>query len=88
MSYLRLRLTGLPGVAILTPTHPSLWAGILSFAVPQRDHAQLASALAGDGIMLGHVLHRGAIDALRVSLHAYSDHADIDRLALALQRRL
>ncbi len=87
-SYLRLRLAGLPGVAILTPTHPSLTAGILSFAVPGRDHAQLAGALAGDGVMLGHVVHRGAIDALRASLHAYSDHAVIDRLVLALQRRL
>jgi isopenicillin-N epimerase len=89
VSYLRMRVAGLPGIVFLTPTHPSLWAGILSFAVPNRDHAALAAALAAeDGVVLGHVKHRGAIDALRVSLHAYSDHAEIDRLALALQRRL
>ena len=89
VSYLRLRLAALPGIVFLTPTHPSLWAGILSFAVPNRDHAALATALAvEEGIVLRHVVHRGAFDALRVSLHAYSDHADIDRLALALQRRL
>ena len=89
VSYLRMRLAPLPGIAFLTPTHPSLWAGILSFAVPNRDHAALAAALAAeDGIVVRHVVHRGAIDALRVSVHAYSDHSDIDRLALALQRRL
>jgi selenocysteine lyase/cysteine desulfurase len=89
VSYLRMRVAGLPGIVFLTPTHPSLWAGILSFAVPNRDHAALAAALAAeDGVVLSHVKHPGAIDALRVSLHAYSDHAEIDRLALALQRRL
>jgi selenocysteine lyase/cysteine desulfurase len=89
VSYLRMRVAGLPGIVFLTPTHPSLWAGILSFAVPNRDHSALAAALAAeDGIVLSHVKHHGAIDALRVSLHAYSDHAEIDRLALALQRRL
>jgi selenocysteine lyase/cysteine desulfurase len=89
MTYLRLKLTGLAGVNIVTPTHPSLWAGILSFTVPNRDHAALASALAAeDGVVLRRVLHRGVVDVLRVSLHAYADHAEIDRLALALQRRL
>jgi isopenicillin-N epimerase len=87
-SYLRLRLAGLPGVVILTPTHPSLAAGIVSFAIPGRDHAQLVAALAVDGVMLGHVVHRGAVDALRASLHVYSEQAEIDRLVLALQRRL
>jgi isopenicillin-N epimerase len=89
VSYLRVRLSSLPGIVFLTPTHPSLWAGIVSFAVPNRDHATLATALAVDeGVVVRHVAHRGAIDALRVSLHAYSDHADVDRLALALQRRI
>jgi isopenicillin-N epimerase len=89
MSYLRLRLTALPGVRILTPTHPSLSAGILSFAVPHRDHAALAAAMAAeDGVVLHHVRHGGIFDALRASLHAYCDHDDVDRLALALQRRL
>jgi isopenicillin-N epimerase len=89
MTYLRLRLAGLAGVSILTPTHPSLWAGILSLAAPNRDHAALAAAIAAeDGVVVHHVRHGGAFDALRVSLHAYCDHADVDRLALALQRRL
>ena len=57
--------------------------------MPNRDHAALAAALAAeDGVVLRHVTHRGAFDALRVSLHAYSDLAEIDRLALALQRKL
>jgi len=87
-TYLRLRVATLPGATILTPTHPALSAGIVSFAVPHRDHAALAADLDAEGLVLRHVVHRGAFDALRVSLHAYSDHAEIDRLALALQRRL
>jgi len=89
VSYLRMRLAGLPGIVFLTPTHPSLWAGILSFAVPNRNHATLATALAvEEGVVVRHIAHAGAIDALRVSLHAYSDQAEVDRLALALQRRV
>ena len=89
MNILRQRLTGLPGLVILTPTHPSLWAGIVTFAVPNRDHATLAAALAAeDGVVLRHVVHRGVIDGLRVSLHAYCDYADVDRLVLALQRKI
>jgi isopenicillin-N epimerase len=89
VNYLRLRLVGLPGVRILTPTHPASWAAILSFAVPNRDHGALAAAMAAeDGVVLRHVAHGGAFDALRASLHACCDLADVDRLVLALQRRL
>jgi selenocysteine lyase/cysteine desulfurase len=66
-----------------------LWAGILSFALPGRDHARVAATLAAeDGVVMRHVAHGAAFDALRVSLHAYNDHAEIDRLINALRRRL
>ena len=87
--YLRLQLATLPGISVLTPAQPSLWCAILSFRVPNRDHATLARALAiEDRIVVRHVQHSAAFDALRVSVHAYNDHADIDRLVNALRRRI
>ena len=89
VSYLRLQVARLPGVQILTPTHPSLWTGIVSLRVANRDHGVLAQALlAEDGIVVGRVQHGTAFDALRISLHASNDLAEIDRLVTAIQRRL
>jgi selenocysteine lyase/cysteine desulfurase len=89
VSYLRLQVGRLAGVQILTPTHPSLWTGIVSLRVAGRDHGVLAQALAQeDGIVVGCVRHGTAFDALRVSLHPGNDSAEIDRLVTAIQRRL
>ncbi len=41
-----------------------------------------------DGIVVGRVQHGTVFDALRVSLHASNDTAEIDRLVTALQRRI
>lgn len=88
-AYLRGSLGGLPGVEVLTPGHPSLASGIVSFRIPTRGHASVAQSLATeDRIAVGHVAHGAAFDALRVSLHAYNDHEEIERLVNALRRRL
>ena len=34
--YARLRLQQLPGIELLTPARPGLWAGILTFRVPGK----------------------------------------------------
>jgi selenocysteine lyase/cysteine desulfurase len=74
---------------VLTPSHPSLWAGILALRVGGRDHGALADAMAReDGVVVGRVQHGTAFDALRVSLHASNDMEQVDRLVLTLQRRL
>jgi isopenicillin-N epimerase len=87
--YLRLQLAGLPGVTFLTPNQPALWCAILAFKVATRDHATLAQALATEErIVVGHVQHGSGFDALRASVHAYNDHAEIDRLVNALRRRI
>lgn len=89
VSYLRLQVGRLGGVQILTPTHPSLWSGIVALRVTGRDHEALARAMAQeDGIVVGQVRHGAAFDALRVSLHPSNDSAEIDRLVTAIQRRL
>jgi selenocysteine lyase/cysteine desulfurase len=79
----------LPQVEVLTPSHPSLWAGIVALRVKGSDHGELADAMAReDGIVVGRVQHGAVFDALRVSLHASNETGDIDRLLLAMQRRL
>jgi selenocysteine lyase/cysteine desulfurase len=89
MTYLRLRLGELPGVAMTTPTHPALWSAIQSIRVANRDHGQVVDAMAAeDRVFVGRVRHGADFDAIRVSLHAYNDHADIDRFVNALRRRL
>jgi selenocysteine lyase/cysteine desulfurase len=87
--YFRLRLGELPGVSLLTPTHSALWGPIQSLAVPNRDHGQIVDAMAAeDRVYAGRVQHGTVFDAIRVSLHAWNDHADIDRFVNALRRRL
>jgi selenocysteine lyase/cysteine desulfurase len=89
VQYLRLQVGRLPGVEILTPTHPSLWTGIVALRVAGRDHGAMAqSMLQEDGIVVGRVQHGTVFDALRVSLHASNETAEIDRLVTALQRRI
>jgi selenocysteine lyase/cysteine desulfurase len=88
--YLRMDLQRIEGVRVLTPPHPELWAGIVSFEVPGMEHGALVSALAAqERIVVRRVAHPGGgIDCIRVSPHVYNDHADLDRLVAALRRRV
>lgn len=88
-AYLRASLGALAGVEVVSPAHPALASGIVSFRVVARDHAALVLALAReDRIAVAHVAHGTAFDAIRVSLHACSDHDEIERLVNALRRRI
>jgi len=88
-AYLRPQLERLPQAQVLTPAHPALWSGIIALRLGGHDHAALAQALAReDGIVVGRVQHGTAFDALRVSVHASNEMADVDRFVMALQRRL
>ena len=88
-AYLRLQVQRLPGVEIVSPTHPSLASGIVSLRIAGRDHGVMAQSMAAeDGIVVGRVRHGAAFDVLRVSLHPSIETREIDRLATAIQRRL
>lgn len=88
-AYLRASLGALAGVDVVSPSHPSLASGIVSFRAAGRDHASLVQSLAReDRIAVAHVAHGTAFDAIRASLHASNDHDEIERLVNALRRRL
>ncbi len=87
--YLRLELQRLPGIEILTPAHPSLWAGIVSFRLPGIDGAALAKELAQrDRVVVSFVPQAAGPGALRACPHIYNDLSDIERLVASLRRRL
>jgi isopenicillin-N epimerase len=84
---LRAGLLRLPGIEVLTPSHPLLSAGIVSVQIPGRDPGEVVESIARDDrIVLGRVSHGPAFDAIRVSVHATNDDIDVDRVVAALQR--
>jgi selenocysteine lyase/cysteine desulfurase len=88
--YTRMRLKALPGVELLTPARPGLWAGILSFRVPGRSAADMAAHLAHGFRIHVRELHwaERTDGALRISLHIFNSHDDIEKLIQALQQVL
>jgi isopenicillin-N epimerase len=88
-SYTRPQLGALPAAELLTPSHASLAAGIVTVRFPGRDHAALARALAEeDRVAVGCAATGPGLDAIRVSLHPCVSIDDLDRLAATLRRRL
>jgi isopenicillin-N epimerase len=88
--YARLRLQQLPGVELLTPARPGLWAGILSFHVPGKAAADIVL-----GLVRGHRVFVRDMQwpdkpegAVRISLHAFNTHDEVDRLFTGLQQVL
>ena len=88
--YAQLRFQEIPGLSLLTPVHPELWGGIMTFTIGGQDMRSLAAALAEqDSIIVRQVSHSAiGFDALRVSTHIYNTHDDVDRLLLGLRRHL
>lgn len=88
--YARLRLQQLPGVEVLTPARPGLWAGILSFHVPGRLASDITLGLVrGHRVFARDMQWPGKSEgAVRVSLHAFNTHDEVDRLFNGLQQVL
>ncbi len=88
--YARLRLQQVQGIELLTPARPGLWAGILTFRVPGKTAVDLATA-----VERTHRVHVRAVrwpndegGALRLSLHVFSTHDEVERLVQGLQQAL
>lgn len=88
--YARLRLQQLPGVDLLTPNGPGLWGGILSFHVPGRLASDITLGLVkGHRVYVRDMQWPGKSEgAVRVSVHAFNTHDEVDKLFQGLQQVL
>lgn len=88
--YARMRLQTLPGIELLTSARPGSWAGILGFQVAGRAAANIAAHLAHGFKVHVRELHQleHAEGALRISLHIFNSHDDIERLIQGLRQVL
>lgn len=88
--YARLRMQQLPGVDILTPAHPGMWAGLLTVRFPGRSAQALAAALQRTQRVYVTPLAwpDAAEGALRASFHVFNTHEEIDRLIEGLRQQL
>ncbi len=88
--YARLRLQQLPGIEILTPARPGLWAGLLTVRFASRSARELVEALQrNQRVFVSHLRWPGNDrGALRASLNIFNTHEEIERLATGLQHQL
>jgi isopenicillin-N epimerase len=88
--YTRLRLQQLTGIELVTPARPGLWAGILTFRVPGRSATELAATLTRTHRVYVHDVRwpHSEEGALRVSLHIFNSHDDVEKLVQGLQQAL
>jgi isopenicillin-N epimerase len=88
--YARLRLQQLPGIELLTPSAPGLWAGLLTMRFALRTAQELSAALArNQRIYVGALAWPGSEQgALRVSLNVFNTHEEVERLFEGLRQQL
>lgn len=88
--YARLRLQPLSDFEVLTPASPGMWAGILSIRPRRTPAAELVQRLRrGNRIVAGAITHPASahgpeFSAVRLCLHIYNSHDDVERLVRAL----
>lgn len=89
-AYTRLRLQGLNGIEVLTPSQPGMWLALLSVRPVRHSSSELADWLrSNDKVVVGAFDARAdGLNALRISLHIYNSHDEIERLLQGLQRAL
>ncbi|HYM33892.1 MAG TPA: aminotransferase class V-fold PLP-dependent enzyme [Steroidobacteraceae bacterium] len=89
--YARLRLQPLNDIEILTPAQPGMWSGILAFRSRRIASQELVQRLKRSNKILTSSIIKPATEtapefsAVRVCLHIYNSHDDIERLVRALE---
>jgi selenocysteine lyase/cysteine desulfurase len=89
-TYARLRLQSIAGLELLTPVQPGMWLQILSARSARRNARELSDWLRNnDKVIVSHAnATQDGANALRISLHVYNSHDEIERLTQGLQRAL
>lgn len=85
--YARLRLQQIAGIQLPTPTLPGLWGGILTFRLPGRSAKDVATTLARvNRVYVSNLSWPDTGEgALRLSLHMFNTHDEIDLLMRGLE---
>ncbi|MET0499114.1 MAG: aminotransferase class V-fold PLP-dependent enzyme [Steroidobacteraceae bacterium] len=85
--YARLRLQQIKGIELMTPGRPGLWAGILTVRAPGRAASEIADTLARvHRVLVRRLDWPGTTEgALRISMHIFNSHDDVERLLNGLQ---
>lgn len=88
--YLRLRLQQLPAVEVLTPQRAGMWAGLMSFKTSSRKATDLAATLLRNQRVYVSALAwpNDEAGALRISVHVFNTHEEIERLVEGLRQQL
>jgi selenocysteine lyase/cysteine desulfurase len=88
--YARLRLQQLENVEILTPARPGLWAGILTLRGTRHTGSDLAMSLSRGNRVFVRALEwpNSEQGAIRLSLHMFNTHDEVEKLLLGLTRAL
>lgn len=90
--YTRLRLQSLPEVEVLTPAVPGMSAAIIALRSTQRAAERISAQLQRVDRVAVHAFAQHEADAqracVRVSLHIFNNHDEIERLGMGLQRAL
>jgi isopenicillin-N epimerase len=85
--YARLRLAQLKQVEVLTPNAPGTWGGIVTFRSERVAAPELAERLRLQSrVVVAPVAWGIGQSGVRVSLHVFNTHDEIERLIQALQR--
>lgn len=85
--YARLRLQQIDGIQLPTPSLPGLWGGILTFRLPGKAANEMATTLARVNRVYVSSLNwpDTTEGALRLSLHMFNTHDEIDLLMRGLE---
>lgn len=86
--YLQEKLEVMEGVEVLTPSDPSMRAGLTTFRINQLPYDELYRKLAGDYKLRCRIVSERRLNAIRVSTHIFNNIEECDKVLDALHEIL